>query len=233
MNVSDSNGRAYVKYTFYKADKAWRRLSDKEKTDGRGQFMAILDEFSDRMMVRSYSTVGTRGDTDLLIWNACEELESIQRLTSSLLATGLGRYLDIPYSYLAMTRKSIYTEKHKHPGQEGSRLKITPTGAKYLFVYPFVKTRAWYMLDKSERQRMMDSHITTGHKYPSVKINTSYSFGLDDQEFMVSFETDSPSDFLDLVMELRGTEASSYTLRDTPIFTCTAMSHMEALEMLG
>jgi chlorite dismutase len=66
-----------------------------------------------------------------------------------------------------------------------------------------------------------------------VKINTSYSFGLDDQEFMVSFETDSPSDFLDLVMALRGTEASSYTLSDTPIFTCVSMSHMEALEMLG
>lgn len=231
--MSDSNGRSYVKYTFFKADKAWRGLSGGEREEGRGQFAAILDEYSDRLMVRSYSTVGTRGDTDLLIWNACDELEPIQQLTSALLGSGLGRHLDIPYSYLAMTRKSIYTEKHRHEGQEGSRLKITPTGARYLFVYPFVKTRAWYMLDKSERQRMMDSHITTGHKYPSVKINTSYSFGLDDQEFMVSFETDSPSDFLDLVMELRGTEASSYTLRDTPIFTCVSMSPMEALEMLG
>ena len=231
--MSNSNGRAYVKYTFFKVDSAWRRLSDGEKAEGRGQFAAILDEHSERLMVRSYSTVGTRGDTDLLIWNACDELEPIQQLTSALMGSGLGKYLDIPYSYLAMTRKSIYTEKHRHPGQEGSRLKITPTGARYLFVYPFVKTRAWYMLDKSERQRMMDAHITTGHKYPSVKINTSYSFGLDDQEFMVSFETDSPSDFLDLVMELRGTEASSYTLRDTPIFTCVSMSPMEALEMLG
>lgn len=231
--MSENNGRSYVKYTFFKADNAWRRLSEGEKAEGRGQFGAILDEYSDTLMARTYSTVGTRGDTDLLIWNACDELEPIQQLTSALLGSGLGRYLDIPYSYLAMTRKSIYTEKHKHEGQEGSRLKITPTGARYLFVYPFVKTRAWYMLDKSERQRMMDAHITTGHKYPSVKINTSYSFGLDDQEFMVSFETDSPSDFLDLVMELRGTEASSYTLRDTPIFTCVSMSPMEALEMLG
>ena len=231
--MSNSNGRSYVKYTFFKADKEWRRLSDGERTQGREQFAAILDEYSDRLMVRTYSTVGTRGDTDLLIWNACDELEPIQQLTAALLGSGLGKYLDIPYSYLAMTRKSIYTEKHRHPGQEGNRLKITPTGARYLFVYPFVKTRAWYMLEKSERQRMMDAHITTGHKYPSVKINTSYSFGLDDQEFMVSFETDSPSDFLDLVMELRGTEASSYTLRDTPIFTCVSMSPMEALEMLG
>ena len=231
--VSNSNGRSYVKYTFFKTDKSWRALSDGEKAQGRGQFLAVLDEFSGRMMVRSYSTVGTRGDADLLVWNACDQLEPIQRLTAALLSTGLGRRLDIPYSYLAMTRKSVYTEKHRHPGQEGSRLKITPTGGKYLFVYPFVKTRAWYALDKATRQRMMDSHISTGHKYPSVKINTSYSFGLDDQEFMVSFETDSPSDFLDLVMELRGTEASSYTLQDTPIFTCVSMSHEETLEMLG
>ena len=232
--MSDSNnGRSYVKYTFFKADRSWRGLSDGEKAQGRGQFLAILDEFSDRMMVKSYSTVGTRGDADLLIWNACDQLEPIQQLTSALLSTGLGCHLETPYSYLAMTRKSIYTDKHRHPGQEGSRLRITPTEAKYLFVYPFVKTRAWYALDKATRQRMMDSHITTGHKFPSVKINTSYSFGMDDQEFMVSFETDSPSDFLDLVMELRGTEASSYTLQDTPIFTCVSMSHMEALEMLG
>ena len=89
--MSDSsNGRSYVKYTFFKAERSWRGLSDGEKSQGRGQFLAILDEFSDRMMVKSYSTVGTRGDADLLIWNACDQLEPIQQLTSALLSTGLG-----------------------------------------------------------------------------------------------------------------------------------------------
>ena len=75
-----------------------------------------------------------------------------------------------------------------------------------------------------ERQRIMRSHIEVGRQYPEISINTAYSFGLDDQEFVVAFEGDDPAEFLDLVQELRGTESSAYTLRDTPIFTCVSMS---------
>jgi len=79
----------------------------------------------------------------------------------------------------------------------------------------------------------MDEHIRIGSKYRSVKLHTTYSFGLDDQEFVVAFETDYPSDFLDLVQELRETKASSYTLRDTPMFTCRQRTLSECLEALG
>jgi chlorite dismutase len=83
-----------------------------------------------------------------------------------------------------------------------------------------------------ERQEIMAEHIRMGHKYPSVRIHTTYSFGLDDQEFVVSFDTDSPGDFLDLVMELRESVSSSYTERDTPIFSCIAMPIEQALDAL-
>ncbi|MEE9199364.1 MAG: chlorite dismutase family protein [Dehalococcoidia bacterium] len=231
--MGEDNTRQFVKYSFYKLDRRWRLLSGEEKDRGKEQFLSILDEFSDQMLIRTYSTVGIRGDADFLVWKVCDRLEPIQEIGARLLSTGLGHYLDTPYSYLAMTRRSMYTDKHRHQGQEGSRVKIVPTGAKYLFVYPFVKTRDWYALSKSTRQGMMDAHIQTGHRYPSVKINTTYSFGLDDQEFVVAFESDSPSDFLDLVMELRGAETSRYTLRDTPTFTCVSMSPEETLDSLG
>jgi len=110
---------------------------------------------------------------------------------------------------------------------------ITLEDKKYLFVYPFVKTRAWYALPLDERKRMMNEHIRIGITYPSVKLNTTYSFGLDDQEFVVAFESDSVNDFLDLVQELRETEASRYTLRDTPMFTCVAQPLPEILEAIG
>ena len=145
----------------------------------------------------------------------------------------MSSYLSTPYSYLSMTKHSMYVDEHAHEGQEGTRLTIAPGGSKYLFVYPFVKTRAWYMLPMDERQRMMTAHITMGHKYPTVKINTTYSFGLDDQEFVLAFETDYPADFLDLVQDLRGTEASSFTLRDTPIFTCVNTEVREILRALN
>ena len=113
-----------------------------------------------------------------------------------------------PHSYLAMTKESEYSDE--------SRLEVRPAHAKYLFVYPFVKTREWYRLAADERYRIMQEHIRIGREFPSVDLNTSYSFGLDDQEFVVAFETDEPGDFLDLVQKLRGTESSRYTKRDTP-----------------
>src|SRR5205807_3271026 len=136
------------------------------------------------------------------------------------------------YSYLAMTRRSIYEFPEAPGAGQPSRLVIRPSDARYLFVYPFIKTRAWYMLPKAERQGMMDEHVRVGRQYPSIRLNTTYSYGLDDQEFSVAFEGEIPADFLDLVMELRESKASSYTLRDTPTFTCVQMSLWDMLDTL-
>ena len=222
--------RQVVRFAFFKVEPEWRRLPLEERDQGKQQFCDAIAAFADRMLIRSYSLVGTRGDADLLLWQICDRLQEIQELTTRLFATAMGPYLTIPHSYLAMTRRSIYVSPDE---PHASRTIIQPTDAKYLFVYPFVKTREWYQLSKDERQRMMDEHIAVGRKYPSVKLNTTYSYGLDDQEFVVAFETDEPADFLDLVMELRETRASAYTLRDTPIFSCIAMGLREALDTLG
>ena len=231
--MASSDGRQFVKYSFYKVDPAWRRLPADERTDNKAEFAAVVGEFAGTMMVRSYSLVGLRGDADFLLWQAADSLESVQQVASSLTSTGLGRYLQMPHSYLGMTRRSQYVGKHRHDGQEGASVGVRPGDSKYFFVYPFVKTRDWYLLPQEERQRMMNDHFRIGHKYPSVRINTIYSFGLDDQEFVVAFESDSPSDFLDLVMELRGVEGSKYTLSDTPIFTCIRLPIEETLESIG
>ena len=100
-------------------------------------------------------------------------------------------------------------------------------------LYGLWKTRAWYRLPHAERQRIMDAHIAVGHKYHGIKINTTYSFGLDDQEFVVAFEGDHPGEFLALVRELRDSEASSYTERDTPMFTCRRLSPSGLVEAIG
>lgn len=225
--------RQFVKFTFFKVDPVWRRLPEDERAAGREEFLRVYRLAQENAaFTRSYSLIGIRGDVDFMIWQASERLETFQDFVSGLLATGLGRYLSIPYSYLAMTRPSQYLGGHVHEGQHGRRTRIQPLEHKYLFVYPFVKTRAWYTLSFEERQAMMNEHIRIGHKYPSVKLNTTYSFGLDDQEFVVAFETDEPADFLELVMELRESQASTYTLRDTPIFTCIAAEPEEVLRLL-
>jgi len=225
--------RQFVNYYFLKVDPAWRRLPPEEREIGKREFLSAVSEFSSKVLVVPYSTVGIRADVDLMLWRISYELESFQDMTAKMSATGLGKYMNTAYSYLAMTKRSIYVDKHTHEGQESKRLTIVPGESKYLFIYPFVKKRDWYLLSKTERQRMMDKHIETGHRYPTVKINTSYSFGLDDPEFVVAFESDYPSDFLDLVMDLREAEASRYTEKDTPIFTCVRKNLKDALNDLG
>ena len=138
----------------------------------------------------------------------------------------------VPLDAVFVSRDDATLCLRERRGGRSRRLELHPTDSKYFFVYPFVKTREWYQLPLEERQAMMNDHIRIGRKYPSVKLNTTYSFGLDDQEFVVSFETDEPADFLDLVMELREAKTSLYTLRDTPIFTCIAMGVRETLDTL-
>jgi chlorite dismutase len=233
MASAESGKRQFVNFYFFKVDAAWRRLPEEERSRGKQEFARVVEDYSGKIIVIPYTTVGIRGDCDFMLWRIGYELELFQEMSSKLLATGLGRYLTSPYSYLSMTKRSIYVDHHVHEGQESRRLHIVPGKSKYIFVYPFVKKREWYLLTKAARQGMMDEHIEIGHKYPSVKLNTTYSFGLDDQEFVVAFETDKPEDFLDLVMELRNAEASRYTERDTPIFSCIMKSLKEMLDTLG
>ncbi len=206
--MAGSDGRQFVKYNFYKVAPEWRRLPERERSAGKQELAAVIEEFSGHMFIRSFSLVGIRGDADFLLWQASDTLEDLQEMATHVFKTGLGSYLDQPYSYLAMTNRSEYVGGHRHAGQEGTEKRLRPGDAKYFVVYPFVKTRQWYMLPQEERQRMMTHHIATGHKYPSVKTNTTYSFGLADQEFVLGSETDSPSAFVDLVMDLRKGEAS-------------------------
>lgn len=229
----ENRGRAMVQFAFYKIDPAWRRQPDEVRARDKAEFAAAVEEAADAMMVRSYSLVGIRGDVDLMLWNGSPDLGLFQQHGSRLLNTGIGRWASQPYSYLAMTKESQYKDPSAGDDPPGRRLVLSPTGRKYLFVYPFIKTRDWYQLPIEERQRIMGGHIGLGHKFPSVKLNTTYSFGIDDQEFVVAFETDIMADFLDLVQSMRETAASKYTLRDTPIFTCVQSSIKDALDAIG
>ena len=224
--------RQYVNFIFFEADPAWKALGAEEKKKARGEFQKVAGSFIPQMIVRSYSTRGIRAGMDFFLWRISETLEPFEEMSSRFANTVLGRHLRTSLSLLSMTKRSMYVDKHVHEGQENRRTHIVPGDAKYLFIYPFVKSREWYLLSKEERQKMMDDHIRIGHKYPSVKLNTTYSFGLDDQDFVVAFETDKPADFLDLVMELRETKSSLYTVRDTPIITGIQKPLVEILETL-
>jgi chlorite dismutase len=224
--------RQFVNFMFFRVDRAFRSQSDEVKAEAKREFAEIVKRFTGPLMLLPYSTVGLKAGVDFMLWRIGYDIAPFQTMVADINRSILGRYLDIPQSYLAMTKHSQYVDEHVHDGQEGRRLRIVPGKKPFLFVYPFVKTRDWYLLPKGERQRIMNEHIAIGHKYPRVKINTTYSFGLDDQDFVVAFEADEPSEFLDLVQELRETESSKYTARDTPMYTCRRSTIEEILESI-
>jgi chlorite dismutase len=225
--------RQFVNFAFFKISEDFRGLSVLKRQAAKKSIAKIAANFQKDGILLAYSTVGFRADVDLMFWRISYDLDSFQRMNSELFKSAMGPYLRTPASYLAMTKRSTYIEKHVHEGQDGGRASIVPGKYKYIFVYPFVKTREWYLLSKEDRQRVMDEHIRVGNLFPTVKLNTTYSFGLDDQDFVVAFESDEPKDFLDLVMALRETEGSKYTVRDTPIYTCKLMPVQQALDLIG
>jgi chlorite dismutase len=217
--------RTFVKYTFLKVDPAWRRRDAAERAQDKREFAAAVNDFAEDHYVRTYSMVGTRGDADLMVRSASANLEAIHELHVVLNQSGLMRWAQIPHSYLAVTKESIYAD-------EPQPLAPRPTDHRYLIVYPMWKKREWYSLGDDERMRIMREHIAVARRYDGISTNTAYSFGLDDQEFVVAFDADDPMEFMDLVQELRATESSAYTESETPIFTCLHSSVERALDAL-
>jgi chlorite dismutase len=219
-----SSARHFVKYTFLKVDPAWRRLDADERERHKREFLAACEDFADGHLLQSFSLMGTRGDAELMLSMEAENLLRIHEFHVVLAQSGLMQWSQIPYSYLGMRKSSEYSEDER----------LAPRGFKgaYVFVYPFVKSREWYAMPAEDRWKVMQSHIQVGREYPGVDNHTAYCFGLDDQEFVVAFDTDDVGTFLDLVQRLRTTEASRYTVRDTPSFTCVRMSLARALNAL-
>ena len=217
----------YVAYTLYRVDPAWRRLPVEERAAGKEALADIVAGWQERMELRTYSLVGVRPEVDFMFWKLTERYDDLRELAVDVNASPIAGYLESPYSYLAATKPSQYFEdKSKRPR------RVVPRGAPYLVVYPFVKKREWYALPIDDRRRAMAEHAAVGSRFVTITNHTTYSFGIDDQEFMTAFECEAPAYFLQLMMTLRETEASRYTERDTPIFVGTAQELPQILDSL-
>jgi chlorite dismutase len=216
----------YVAYSFYRVDPAWRRLPVEERAAHKDAFAEAVEDWAGRLdTLRVYSLTGVRPDSDFFLWKLTERYADLGELATALNATPLAGWLETPYSYLATTKASQYTQARRPR-------RVVPRGSPYLVVYPFVKVRPWYALPEDDRQRAMDEHMAIGRRFPTITNHTTYSFGIDDQEFMTAFECEEPADFMHLMLTLRESEASRYTERDTPIFVGQHVAIREALDRL-
>jgi chlorite dismutase len=219
----------FVQYLFLKVDSQWRRLDAATREAGRAGFEEVIAAAAPDVTTHAYSTLGLKADAQLMLWWKSDNAITVQDTLGALLSTGLGRYCEIAHSLWGLTRPSIYTKRRTTQEQaidETTRLK-------YLVVYPFSKTIEWYLMSRDARQGMMNEHMRIGHDFGDVRQVLLYTTGLDDQEFIVAYETETLERHQDLVIALRSTEARRYTLRDTPIFTAVHRSLGDALALVG
>jgi chlorite dismutase len=216
----------YFNFSFFKIDTKWRWMADLAKEESAKEVENII--INSGIRFRSYSTLGLRDDAEFLFWFAAESVEEIQDVISKLYRTVFGKYIMPSRVYLSCTRPSIYARK-------GRTLSFVAGDEprKFVIVYPFTKTREWYLLPKEQRQKMMEQHIDVSEKYPQVILNTTYSFGISDQDFMLAFECDNLRDFQNLIMDLRQTQVSAYVAVDTPMITCVKKDIIPLITSLG
>lgn len=236
QKAPDQARRQFLNYAFYKLSPEFRRLPRAEREEIKAEFLAAAEGWTSdaprehNPIQRSYSLVGMRADADFMLWRISFEPTDFQNAQAALNRTRLMGYLEQGHNYISMQKRSQYVIRIEGSGHG---LEMLPGKGKYLFIYPFVKKREWYDLTPYSRQGMMDEHIYASEPFKGVRINTSYSYGIDDQEFVVAFDSDHPQEFVDLVHRLRYTEASNYTLQDTPMFTCVRKDVKDILDDLA
>jgi chlorite dismutase len=218
----------FVQFLFYRLDPMWRRLPDEARLC-RTSELADVVEGAIGITTHAYSLTGLKVGADLLLWRHGPSMADLQESASRLHQTALGKYLEISYAYVGLIRPSTYVRRQTAQEQT----VLSQERGTYLVVYPFTKTADWYLMSKASRQGMMNEHIKIGHEYESIKQLLVHSFGMDDQEFIVAYETEDLLDFQSLVMDLRSTDGRKYTLNDTPVFTCVHRPLREALDLLS
>ena len=205
----------FVHAWLLRLDPAWRRRSAGERRTDIDAFCAAAARTDQRLVQHAYSTIGLRAEGDLLLWRMADAIEALEETAADLMASGIGQWLVPAISMIGLIRPSQYV---KRPTTQEQSL-FRGDRSRYLVVYPFTKSTEWYLTPADERSRIMRGHMKVGHTYPQVRQLLAYSFGLDDQEFIVAYETDDLVAFQDLVRELRETESRLSTVRDTPIIT--------------
>lgn len=218
----------FVNFIFFRVNAEWRKLPADAKQLAKNEFREAYDSFRDDLMLFSYSLVGFDSKSDLMFWRVGKSLDVIQEMTAKLYRTTLGIYLEPSDNYLAVTKKMMFVS-------DGStdREHVLAGSKKYHFVFPCAKSQGWADVPVERRDQMIEENFMVGKRFPNIKIHMTHAFGFSDEEYLISFETDEPKDFLALAEELRQTPASKFTMRGLPIYTCRQRSLTDCLDSLG
>lgn len=226
--------RQFVNFAFFKVLPEWRRLPHEERREHKDEALRVIQSWNNEdMRILTYSTAGFRAESDFMLWRICYSLDCLNASHTDIIKTGLGGYIETKQSFLGMTKRSQYLIGAERDHDPALRGYIKPGGGRYLVVYPFTKVREWYRRAFEDRQRIVAEQIKAAQEFTRVRMNSVYSLGLDDNEFVIALETDFPEDLVEMGMRLREVENSTYLLHDTPRLACLKVTPEEMLERIG
>jgi len=220
--------KQFVNFLFLRVSPEWRKLDGGTKRAYKQEFERVFDEFRSEFLLFTYSLVGFDSKADLMFWRVGRSLDLIQEMTAKLYRTELGSYLQTADSYLSSTKAMMFVDS-----TGDGKFHVQAGAAKYHFVYPCTKQSDWFDMPAEERDAMVKEYFMVGMRFPNIKIHLTHAFGFNDHEYLVSFETDEPKDFLALAEELRETPAGKLNVRGMPVYTCRQRPLMECLDALG
>jgi chlorite dismutase len=220
--------KQFVNFMFFRVIPEWRKLDSETKRIFKSEFQSVYSTFGEDFLLFSYSLVGFDSKADLMFWRIGNSLDLIQEMTAKLYRTNLGSFLETVDTYLSVTKKMMFVSESAE-----DRFHINAGEKKYLFLYPCAKHKDWYEKSGEERDALIEENFMVGRKFQNIKIHMTHAFGFSEQEYIISFETDEPKDFLALAEELRQTPASKFTLRGMPVYTCRQRPLMECLDAIG
>lgn len=221
------NDWPYHQYLFFKLDQSFRALSPVERSKLSTTTLKWAADLS-TVHLESYTTLGFKPETTLMIWLRARSPEALQSTTRDLLRSPFGEWLTLSTSLFGVVRPSPYSGRH----QSGPQVIREHERLPYLIIYPFTKTHAWYQLPFEERRAVMADHVSIGLSHREVRQLLLYGYGVEDHEFVVSYETPTLEKFQDLVIALRSTKARLYTANDQPTYLCLHKPLKELLEWL-
>lgn len=220
--------KQFVSFMFFRVNPEWRKLNNETKRVFKSEFQSVYREFDNDFLLFSYSLVGFDSKADLMFWRVGTSLDLVQEMTARLYRTNLGNYLETADNYLSVTKKMMFIRDSSE-----DRYHVNAGEKKYLFLYPCAKSREWFALPGEERDALIEESFMVGKKFPNIRIHLTHAFGFSEQEYIISFETDEPRDFLALAEELRQSSANRFTLRGMPVYTCRQRPLAECLDALG
>jgi peroxiredoxin len=214
---------AFTAFWLYRSNRTHARATDVREQSVR-ELTSLIEESAPEVELRAaYSATGFVAGVDLILWVVATDLSCIQQLGARIGRSCAAGSLELKHAYIGAAAASQYDPNHGPAFLRGLPPK------RYLSVYPFSKTPAWYLLPFEERRALMVEHGRMGAEYPTILTNTVNSFGIADQEFIVALEDDDPNNLIKMVQRLRSAAVRVYTQLDTPVFLGLRKPFPEAL----